>query len=451
MDLSKMSCVQWFGGTEKHRCGYCKNENGSISHGMWAETLSVQDYQDLIDRGWRRSGKYCYKPVMDETCCPQYTIKCDVSNFSLSKSQKKVIKKFNTFLKDDKLNKSDIPSEAQIADGYECPEIYAKDIPNLKSVNINCTVSKDMGDQASCSTNIEKNEGTKEELCDKPESKSSPPVNTLRNSFSKGKGADLNKPPCKKAKIMRLERKKENMLKKGLPFEKNEAQGKKTIEQFLEDICSNTENKLEVKLQRMSKTNGHFEMSAELFKKYQMYIHNDTLDECNKEQFFSFLVQSPLEGEDFPDGIEGQGFGSFHQQYWLNEKLIAVGVIDVLPKCVSSVYFFYDPDYRNLTLGTYGSLREVQYTRSLQQKLPAISEYYMGYYIHSCPKMLYKGKLIPSFLLCPETYCWVPIEKCLGILDSQKYSRLNKDLDALDENVPKISKHIVLNQIHLTK
>ncbi|KAG5873216.1 hypothetical protein JTB14_005669 [Gonioctena quinquepunctata] len=182
-----------------------------------------------------------------------------------------------------------------------------------------------------------------------------------------------------------------------------------------------------------------------------MYIHNDTLDECNKEQFFSFLVQSPLEGEDFPDGIEGQGFGSFHQQYWLNEKLIAVGVIDVLPKCVSSVYFFYDPDYRNLTLGTYGSLREVQYTRSLQQKLPAISEYYMGYYIHSCPKMLYKGKLIPSFLLCPETYCWVPIEKCLGILDSQKYSRLNKDLDALDENVPKISKHIVLNQIHLTK
>jgi len=22
-----------------------------------------------------RSGKYCYKPIMDQTCCPQYTIR----------------------------------------------------------------------------------------------------------------------------------------------------------------------------------------------------------------------------------------------------------------------------------------------------------------------------------------------------------------------------------------
>jgi len=51
------------------------------------------------------------------------------------------------------------------------------------------------------------------------------------------------------------------------------------------------------------------------------------------------------------------GYGSFHQQYWLDDKLIAVGVIDILPGCVSSVYFFYDPDYSFLSLGTYGSLR----------------------------------------------------------------------------------------------
>ena len=45
--------------------------------GMWAHTLSVQDYQNLIDRGWRRSGSYCYKPMMDQTCCPAYTIRYD--------------------------------------------------------------------------------------------------------------------------------------------------------------------------------------------------------------------------------------------------------------------------------------------------------------------------------------------------------------------------------------
>lgn len=35
-----------------------------------------QTYKDLIIRGWRRSGKYLYKPDMAATCCPQYTIRC---------------------------------------------------------------------------------------------------------------------------------------------------------------------------------------------------------------------------------------------------------------------------------------------------------------------------------------------------------------------------------------
>jgi hypothetical protein len=26
------------------------------------------------------------------------------------------------------------------------------------------------------------------------------------------------------------------------------------------------------------------------------------------------------------------GYGSFHQQYWLDGKLVAVGVVDVLPR-----------------------------------------------------------------------------------------------------------------------
>lgn len=38
-------------------------------------------------------------------------------------------------------------------------------------------------------------------------------------------------------------------------------------------------------------------------------------------------------------------------------KLIAVGVIDILPRCVSSVYLFYDPDYSFLSLGVYSALR----------------------------------------------------------------------------------------------
>lgn len=63
-------------------------------------------------------------------------------------------------------------------------------------------------------------------------------------------------------------------------------------------------------------------------------------------------VWRPADGSGPP-----QGYGSFHQQYWLDDKLVAVGVIDILPRCVSSVYFYYDPDFADLTLGTFGSLR----------------------------------------------------------------------------------------------
>ena len=40
--------------------------------------------------------------------------------------------------------------------------------------------------------------------------------------------------------------------------------------------------------------------------------------------------------------------------------------------------------------------REIHFTRSLQRTISNIQDYYMGFYIHSCPKMRYKvclGKL----------------------------------------------------------
>lgn len=128
-------------------------------------------------------------------------------------------------------------------------------------------------------------------------------------------------------------------------------------------------------------------------------------------------------------------YGSFHQQYWLDDKLIAVAVIDILPACVSSVYFFYDPDYGFLSLGTYGSLREIYYTQQLCERDSKLCNYYMGFYIHSCPKMRYKGKLNPSYLLCPETYTWHLLDSnVVASLDEDKYQRLCDDAVQKDDN-----------------
>lgn len=68
---------------------------------MWAYRLSAKAYQLLIDRGWRRSGQYCYKPFLKQSCCPAYTIRCEALNVKVTRSQKKVIKRMNQFLQHD--------------------------------------------------------------------------------------------------------------------------------------------------------------------------------------------------------------------------------------------------------------------------------------------------------------------------------------------------------------
>jgi arginine-tRNA-protein transferase len=87
-----------------------------------------------------------------------------------------------------------------------------------------------------------------------------------------------------------------------------------------------------------------------------MAVHHDSESECKIDQFKRFLCTSPL-GHTNYTGSCSKGYGSFHQHYRLNGELIAVGVIDILNHCVSSVYLYYDPDYSFLNLGTYSALR----------------------------------------------------------------------------------------------
>ena len=46
-----------------------------------------------------------------------------------------------------------------------------------------------------------------------------------------------------------------------------------------------------------------------------------------------------------------------------------------------------------------------------------------------------QGRYHPSYLLCPETYQWIPIEKCLLKLDKSKYTRLTDDKNASEKSV----------------
>uniref|UniRef100_G3THT4 Arginyl-tRNA--protein transferase 1 n=1 Tax=Loxodonta africana TaxID=9785 RepID=G3THT4_LOXAF len=455
------SIVEYFEGEDFYRCGYCKNESGSLSNGMWAHSLTAQDYQDLIDRGGFRSGKYVYKPVMNQTCCPQYTIRCRPLQFQPSKSHKKVLKKMLKFLAKGEISKGSCEDEPMDS---TAEDTVAGDFALINKLDIRCDL-KTLRDDLQESLESEEKKGKnakKEESTELTESQRaeeklgsgepSPSVK-VQTTPKPGKGADLTKPPCRKAKEIRKERKRLKLMQRSSAEEPQglRAQGEppslippkaksnapKSLEDFIfEPLPEDASHKLEVRLVPVSfedpEFKSSFSQSFSLYVKYQMTIHQDPPDECGKTEFTRFLCSSPLEAENPPDGPEC-GYGSFHQQYWLDGRIIAVGVIDILPHCVSSVYLYYDPDYSFLSLGVYSALREIAFTKQLHEKTSQLSYYYMGFYIHSCPKMKYKGQYRPSDLLCPETYVWVPIEQCLPSLENSKYCRFNQDPEAGDE------------------
>jgi arginine-tRNA-protein transferase len=44
-------------------------------------------------------------------------------------------------------------------------------------------------------------------------------------------------------------------------------------------------------------------------------------------------------------------YGSYHHLYRVDGQLIAMAVLDILPDCVSSVYFMYDRSWQEFSLG----------------------------------------------------------------------------------------------------
>uniref|UniRef100_A0A914EKB7 N-end rule aminoacyl transferase C-terminal domain-containing protein n=1 Tax=Acrobeloides nanus TaxID=290746 RepID=A0A914EKB7_9BILA len=217
---------------------------------------------------------------------------------------------------------------------------------------------------------------------------------------------------------MRRRRAFERLSKKGINIEeyqqaraKKEEARRRTIEYYLWPYINGVwKHKLEIRL--VMKGTPEFEQSFEesfkLYCKYQQTIHQDR--EYTRHGYENFLVNTPLIME---DNVSGEpGLGSYHQQYLIDGRIVAVGVIDILPHCLSSKYFYYDPEFNFLTLGTYSALREIWFTKELSKSRPELHYYYMGYFLINCPKMRYKGRFRPSDLLCDQSYQWVPLSEC---------------------------------------
>ena len=92
-------------------------------------------------------------------------------------------------------------------------------------------------------------------------------------------------------------------------------------------------------------------------------------------------------------------------EFYANEKLIGVAVVDAIKSGFSAIYTFFDPIEGNRRgLGVYAVLWQIEYAN--EQKLEYV---YPGFWIKDCRKMNYKTRFQPIEGLIKGN--WVSLEK----------------------------------------
>ena len=150
----------------------------------------------------------------------------------------------------------------------------------------------------------------------------------------------------------------------------------------------------------------HFSRDAfDLYNEYN-YKKHDKTPKC-EHSYVEHAVDSVISSQTV-NGIE---YGTYHQLYRLDGKLVAVSLIDIVPKGIVSLYMWYslEKEVSKYSLGVYSALKEIEFVRELSKKNPEMKYYYLQGWNENNKKVAYKANYSPESFYCacitPE---WLP-------------------------------------------
>ncbi len=111
---------------------------------------------------------------------------------------------------------------------------------------------------------------------------------------------------------------------------------------------------------------------------------------------------APKNAATYEDSFVNNPFRTEEWCYWLGGRLIGVGYVDPVPIGLSAIYFFYDPDLRDRSLGTWNVLNVL--AEAKKRRLPHA---YLGYYVEGCASLEYKARFRPNEVREPDSGSWV--------------------------------------------
>ena len=466
-------------------CGYCKHsiksepskQQGECvsekrkTFGMEAYNVPAGMYDQLIQYNWRRCGSLYYRPNNATMCCPQYAIRVHASQIQIKQpSHRRVLRKLRQYLYDD----SSCPSPGSMETDEIDPEDQKKEGLLISLTEIVDQCFKELmnaefpaGHEYQVPVKLQARQGKSQKMLIT--------CNVLfvlagllkkKNSstlFDIAALADKLKLAVESTKLLpdtieHMEATANGYLTFRTSFT-HSGDSKKKKSKHINPKTSEQKWKLVLVVERSTFKEDEFDM----YSSYQQTIHHDLPSKITKRGYTDFLCNSSLNPEaddDFMTEIEvdinesGTDLSfspmidempkqSLHIRYELHsledpneKKLLAVSVTDALPSGLSSVYFLYDPQYAHLSLGVASALIEILLIKHLNSNLTESSwqYYYLGYYIHGCSKMRYKGQYEPSEILCPVTLRWTPLDnRTRQLLDGKIYIQISAEEDIDDE------------------
>ncbi len=83
--------------------------------------------------------------------------------------------------------------------------------------------------------------------------------------------------------------------------------------------------------------------------------------------------------------------------YFVDNRLVGVGYVDVLRQGLSAIYFFYEPALRTRSLGTFNVLSILAEARRRR-----LAHVYLGYFVDGCASLAYKANFRPNEILSAD-------------------------------------------------
>ena len=103
----------------------------------------------------------------------------------------------------------------------------------------------------------------------------------------------------------------------------------------------------------------------------------------------------PTTAEDYAQTVLAGRFAFAREfAYLRGTELFGVGLVDLTPAALSSIYFYHRPDWRPAGPGTFSALKEIEYARESGRR-----HVYLGYWIAENASMAYKNRFGPHEIL----------------------------------------------------